>query len=80
MIQPRDIARWGIKNPASWGLIGSGEGPPPPPPPPGQRGVYMGAVSWGFMGGSGGGSTQIIDGMEITVVDSAPLIVELHDG
>jgi hypothetical protein len=45
-----------------------------------QRGVYMGAVSWGIMGGSGGGSTQIIAGMEITVVDSAPLIVELNDG
>ena len=37
-------------------------------------------ASWGLLGEAGGGSTQVINEMQVTVSDAAPLAVELKAG
>ena len=37
-------------------------------------------ASWGLLGEAGGGSTQVIKEMQVTVSDAAPLAVELEAG
>ena len=37
-------------------------------------------ASWGLLAEAGGGSTQVINEMQVTVSDAAPLAVELEAG